>query len=44
MLRTTLAAAGLALAGGLGVLAVNAVEPVGAQSEFQVTAEQLRIC
>lgn len=43
MLRTTLAAAGLALAGGLGVLAANAAEPAGAQSEFKVTAEQLRI-
>ncbi len=43
MLRTPLTAAALALAGGLGVLAVNAAGPAGAQSEFTVTAEQLRI-
>lgn len=43
MPRPILAAAGLALACGLGVLAANAAEPAGAQSEVNVTAEQLRI-
>jgi hypothetical protein len=43
MLRTALTATGLALAGGFATLAIGAAGPAGAQAEFSISLEQLKI-